>query len=195
MLPQAQSDKAVTEVLPPAETPARPVLDFITIGENNLFHPERKIPIEKTVQELPRPDLVLYGTIISDGSGMAFIENKRSPRITEGRGKRQTVIKKGDMVSGFVLKEILADRILLAQGDESMTVYLVEQSKRRGGESPAKAAPAPAAAGASPTVSAAAASQPHLNLKTNPPQYLPPSPAPALVSPESRRGRVYRGQQ
>ena len=111
-----------------APTPA----DFAVIGEMNLFHPERITPAEKKA-ELPKPELVLYATMVSDEAQFAFIEDKKNPGTTPGRGKRQTVIKKGDAISGFVVTEIAPDRIVLVRGDEQMTVRLSEGEKRKGG--------------------------------------------------------------
>lgn len=111
-------------------------LDYVIIGEANLFHPERKIPPEKKEEKaLPKPELVLYGTIIDDKLSIAYVEDKKNQKTTPGRGKRQTAAKKGDVFSGFILKEIEADKIVLTRGEESMTVFLTEAGKQRGGES------------------------------------------------------------
>jgi hypothetical protein len=40
-------------------------------------------------------------------------------------------VKQGDTVSGFVLKNIETDRIVLARGDEQVTVYLTDARKTR----------------------------------------------------------------
>jgi hypothetical protein len=192
VLPRGQSATDVRDVLPPAQAASPLVPDYATIGENNLFHPERRVPPEKKVrQPLPRPDLALYGTVIADGSSLAFIEDKKSPKTSAGRGKRQSVVRKGDVLSGFVLKEILADRILLSSGEESMTVYLLEAGKLREGDGhQAKTPPAGGAAG--PTPAAASASGPPANTTVRAyPQRVTGSPAPGLVSKETRRGRVY----
>lgn len=141
--------EAAGENAPPAPSP----LDYAAISDNNLFHPERRIPPEK--KELPRPELVLYGTVISDGMTIAYIEDKKSPKTTPGRGKRQTVVKKGDVLSGFTLKEIQVDRITLTRGEETMVVRLAETGKRRGDEGP-NAAKSPLAAVASPSAVASA---------------------------------------
>ncbi len=145
----------------PAQAPGPPALDFAMIGENNLFHPERRVPQEKKSQQpLPRPELVLYGTVVSDDASVAFVEDKKSPRTSAGRGKRQSVIKRGDTIGGFVLKEILTDRIVLSRGEESMTVHLIEAGKQREGgtQGPMKAAAAPPPGGmASPPPAAASA--------------------------------------
>jgi len=74
-----------------------PVTDDAVIREKNLFHPERKIPPEQQPEKVtPKPDAFLYGTLIADDASYAFIEDKKAPYSTPGRGKRQTILKKGD---------------------------------------------------------------------------------------------------
>ncbi|MEI6315578.1 MAG: hypothetical protein WCO89_11965, partial [Syntrophus sp. (in: bacteria)] len=81
-----------------------PFTDFAKIPDHNLFHPDRKIIADKI--PLPMPEIVLYGTLITDEVSVAYIEDKKAPQATPGRGKRQTAVKKGDSVSGFIVKEI-----------------------------------------------------------------------------------------
>lgn len=110
-----------------------PSASYTIIADNNLFHPERKIPIEKKTadqqQPLPRPDLVLYGTLISDTLRLAYLEDLKAPRNTPGRGRRQTTMKIGDTLSGFTLKEIETDKIVMTMGEEKMTVYVHDPLK------------------------------------------------------------------
>ena len=104
--------------------------DYMIIAEENLFHPERRIPPEKKAeQELPKPEFVLYGTLITDDLGVAYLEDLKAPRTTPGRGKRQVALKKGDAFSGFTLKEIEADKIVMARGDEKMTVHIIDPQR------------------------------------------------------------------
>jgi hypothetical protein len=105
--------------------------DYAMIGETNLFHPERRIPIDKKADEIPKPELVLYGTMVQGGVQLAFIEDKKNPKTTPGRGNRQTVIKKGETIGGFVVSEIGTDRITLMKGDEKMTVLLANGGEKR----------------------------------------------------------------
>lgn len=122
--------------------------DYLIISEQNIFHPERKVMSESAEKGLPPPELVLFGTIITDGFAAAYIEDKSSPYSTPGRGKRQRVLKKGNSISGFVLQEILKDRIILARGDEKLVVTLTPGEKKRAAEPlPAPAAVAAAKAG------------------------------------------------
>jgi hypothetical protein len=106
--------------------------DFSAVAENNIFHPERRIPPEKKQEiVLPKPELILFGTIIRDSGSVAFIEDKKSPKKTPGRGKRQVVIKKGDVFNGFVVTAIEPDRIRLVRGEENLVVRLMDAGKRR----------------------------------------------------------------
>jgi hypothetical protein len=132
VLPAGNPKIGLQQEIPAGDIQAPLLHDYAVIGENNLFHPERKII--KEVKPLPKPELILYGTIIGDGISTAFIEDKKSSKTTPGRGKRQTAVKKGDILSGFVLKEIKTDRIILSRGEEIMVVNLAETGKQRESE-------------------------------------------------------------
>lgn len=132
----------------PFQTPS--IAEYTLIAEQNPFHPDRKIPFDKAeAAPLPKPDFVLYGTMITDSVSIAYMEDLKAPYTTPGRGKRQTALKKGDTFSGFTLKEIEKDKIVMARGEETVVVYLADpsKSKTRGGASAptAQAQPAPAA--------------------------------------------------
>jgi hypothetical protein len=80
---------------------------------------------------LPKPEFVLYGTLITDDLRLAYMEDLKAPRNSPGRGKRQTALKKGDTLSGFTLKEIEADRIIMARGEESLTVKVLGDTAKK----------------------------------------------------------------
>jgi hypothetical protein len=115
--------------------------DYLIVAEQNLFHPERKIPPEKKEEQpLPKPEFVLYGTLITDDISIAYLEDKKSPRFTPGRGKRQTALKKGDTMSGYTLKEIDPDKIVMVRGEETITLKVMDpnvKKDREGGSTPA----------------------------------------------------------
>lgn len=117
--------------------------DYAIIAEQNVFHPERKIPVMKNDEKpiAQKPDIVLYGTMITDEISLAYIEDKRSPQSTPGRGKRQTVLKKGDTIDGYTLKAIEADKIVMAREDDAVMVYLNDPQKPKTRESLASAIP------------------------------------------------------
>ncbi|OPY02980.1 MAG: hypothetical protein A4E60_00651 [Syntrophorhabdus sp. PtaB.Bin047] len=108
--------------------------DYAVIGETNLFHPDRVIPVDRKA-EVPRPDVVLYGTMI-DTTRLAFIEDRKNPLTTPGRGKRQRVVKVGEEVGGYTVAEIGADRIVLVRGDDRVTVQLSPPDKRKTTDAP-----------------------------------------------------------
>jgi hypothetical protein len=123
--------------------------DYLLIAEENLFHPGRKIPPEKKAESppLPKPDLILYGTLITDDTSIAYLEDMKVPRNTPGRGKRQLIMRKGDILSGFTLREIEVDKIVMVRGEEIMTVLMHESRKSKNRETPVAAPvmqPAPA---------------------------------------------------
>jgi len=127
--PQAggQKEKAKIE-------PAVPPIDFMLIADQNLFNPERKIPVEKPVAPPPppRPELVLYGTLITGNTRVAYVDDLKAPPLTTpGRGKRMRVLTIGDKVGDFVLKEIDPDMIILVRGSEVMTVDLADPKGKR----------------------------------------------------------------
>lgn len=113
------------EIEVPAEKQIPSITEYTKVSEENLFHPERKIPVEKKEEKpLPKPEFVLYGTLITDTISLAYLEDLKVPRSTVGRGKRQISMKKGDTLSGFTLKEIEADKIVMVRGEEKMVVSL-----------------------------------------------------------------------
>jgi len=122
------------------------VLEYALIGENNLFHPERKIPAEKKEEEpLPKPEFVLYGTLITNDISLAYIEDMKAPRSSPGRGRRQTALRKGETLAGFTLKEIEHEMIVMVRGEENMTVPIDDPShpKERKGIETKAATPKP----------------------------------------------------
>jgi hypothetical protein len=104
------------------------IAEYSKISDENLFHPERKIPVEKKAdqqQPLQRPEFVLYGTLITDNTKLAFVEDLKAPRTSPGRGKRQTALKKGDTMSGYTVKEIDTDQIVMARGEDTIVVKVL----------------------------------------------------------------------
>ncbi|GAB4407163.1 MAG: hypothetical protein OHK0032_02420 [Thermodesulfovibrionales bacterium] len=121
-----------------------PPLEYTVIAEQNIFHPERKIPVGKK-DEKPeiKPEFVLYGTLITDNASLAFLEDTKSPYTSMGRGKRQRALRLGASLSGFTLKEIYHDRVVMVKGEERIEVRVLDSKKARASET---AAPKAAAA-------------------------------------------------
>ena len=133
------------------QTPS--IAEYMMIAEENLFHPERKIPVEKKEEQaLAKPEFVLYGTLITDGISLAYLEDLKAPYSTPGRGKRQTALRQGDTMSGFTLKEIEPGKIVMVRGEEKMMVYLNDSSHPKRKEVSAPVAPgAPRQSAPAPT--------------------------------------------
>ncbi len=164
------------EFTPPSQT------DYINIADDNLFHPERRIPPEKKVEiELPKPDFVLYGTMVTDDLKIAYLEDLKTPRSTPGRGKRQTAVKKDDIYSGFTLKEVEIDRIVMTRGEEHLIVNVMDKRKAKMREAAMASEQTPSQQ-AAPNISRRAAavqkaqeaSQPAASPKKDNPMPLPP---------------------
>jgi hypothetical protein len=129
------ADKKPGEAKKTAQDEKNPT-DYMIIAEQNLFHPDRKIPEQKTQKQavaLPKPDFVLDGTLITDDMKIAFMEDKKAPVSTPGRANRQTPLKIGNSLSGFTLMEIDKDKVVMQRGEEKMVVALEspEKSKTR----------------------------------------------------------------
>lgn len=114
-------------------------LEFNVIADNNIFHPERIIPVEKKAEvPLPKPQFVLYGTLITDDLSLAYMEDLKAPRSTPGRGKRITSLKKNAVMSGFTLKEVETDKVVMVHREEKIIVKITDpaHAKKRS-EAPA----------------------------------------------------------
>lgn len=123
ILPSQQKVNA-EDIIEEKEASSSPA-DYMVIAEQNPFHPERKIPIEKKAEQpIPKPEFVLYGTLITDDLSIAYMEDKKAPVSTPGRGNRQISLRPGQSLSGFTLKEIEAEKVVMVRGEETMTVYL-----------------------------------------------------------------------
>jgi len=105
-------------------------LDYVVIAEQNPFHPERKIPVKANgTQAVPKPDFVLYGTLISDALKLAFMDDLKSPQSTAGRGKRQHTVSLGKNLSGYTLTEVFTDRVVMVKGGERLEVAVKDPSR------------------------------------------------------------------
>ncbi len=133
-----QQKAAVVENMPTS-------LDFVMVTEKNLFHPERKMPLEKKAeQQIARPEIIFYGAIITSEKRIAYIEDKKNPYSTPGRGKRQTPVVQGAMIGGYKLTEVNPENIVLVRGDDKMVVNLRDEKDRKATETTATQRPAQA---------------------------------------------------
>ncbi len=116
----------------PAENQIPSITEYTKVSEENLFHPERKIPAEKKEEQpLPKPEFVLYGTLITDDMSLAYLEDLKAPRNTPGRGKRQIALKKGATMGGFTLREIEVDKVVMVRGEEKIVVPVNDPSRHK----------------------------------------------------------------
>ena len=147
----AQKKVAQQKEETPAVAQPPSAMEYTVIGEQNVFHPERKIPAEKKDEKpLPKPEFVLYGTLIASDASLAFMEDRKAPYTTSGRGKRQRTLRLGGTFSGYTLSQIYEDRVIMARGEDKIEVRVVDLSKTRAvtdatpGPSPAVGTPATA---------------------------------------------------
>jgi len=134
-LPRIVSKEGVPQEKPVQETAAPLPTDYAVISETNLFHPQRVIPIDAK-KELPKPELFLCGIIRYGSELVAFVEDKKNPTTSPGRGKRQTVLRKGTVYAGYSVTGINKDSIVLTRGEQNVSVYLMDSEKRGGKNAP-----------------------------------------------------------
>ncbi|KFZ44675.1 hypothetical protein DS62_07305 [Smithella sp. SC_K08D17] len=127
----ASEEKAATES-------TATYLDYAVITEKNLFHPKRIMISEKTEEQLAKPEIILYGTLITDDKRVAYIEDKKNPYSTPGRGTRQVAVNEGGMIAGYKLAKVNTDSIVLVHGEDKITITLNIQKERKSGEATAK---------------------------------------------------------
>jgi hypothetical protein len=145
IVPLQKKSAEEKETKPSAANTPSPA-DYVIIAEENLFHPERKIPPEKKEEKpLPKPEFVVYGTVISNDTRLAYLEDLKAPVNSSGRGKRQIALKTGDVLSGFTLKSVEADKIVMVRGEEKMVISVRNISRTKSAVTPAsqKVAAAP----------------------------------------------------
>lgn len=154
---------------------------YTAVVDENLFHPERRIPPEKKEdQPLPKPEFVLYGTMIADDISLAYLEDLKAPRSTPGRGKRQVALKKGDSMSGFILKEIETEKIVMFRGEERIVVSIHDPGKPKLRETSAPSVQS-ATRQSTPSASDKAASS---KIKSRPPAAQLPSSSQPATTPQ-----------
>jgi len=194
--------------------------NFLSIAENNIFHPERKeFPITAIAQPQPnvRPQITLYGVAITGDYQSASIAQTGKP-VPKG-GRETTTIKIGDRIGDYKLTKIMPDRIQLANGEDSFEVLLFDPKtpkKRMDVKTPGKpvavtsSLPGPAGGPASiatPGLTPALRPSPAETIRPFPPlpfsqpaeplrqpAIQPAVPLPALTQPSPDPG-LYRGRR
>ena len=130
------------------------VNSYVSIGQRNIFSPERRefssTPGGQS-KPTPRPQIILYGVVITPDYQSASVLNPGRPLY---KGERETkTIKVGDQMGGYKLAKILPDRITMEAKGDSFDVLLYDPRapKKRGETRIAEAKtvqPSPVAAGA-----------------------------------------------
>lgn len=169
----ANASAQIKEQSAEQKTAAPLMQEYAMIAEKNLFHPERIVPPLNKQDTMPRPEFVLYGTLIVDNVRIAYLSDKKSPRSTPGRGIRQTGLKLGETMSGYTLKEVSPSGAVMERGDDRIDLKVISPESKKEkraddmGMMPA-GAPAPGAQPAVPSAVMPRSLQP-----------LPVSPSPA----------------
>lgn len=112
--------------------------NYNVIGEKNLFRAERRewTPPPKSEQgqdnkdtpKPPPPQLTLYGTIVyGDDVRVAIIKGGGG---RGGAGEERMSYRLGDVISGYSIKDIKEDKVMLARGDDVMELKLREGKSR-----------------------------------------------------------------
>lgn len=125
------------EEIPMPSVPS--ITDHMVIVQQNLFHPERRVPTEAKAEDvpMPSPEFILYGTMVTKDVSLAYIADRNAPQT----GKRHLTLKKGDLLSGYMLTEIEDDRVVMEKGEEKLIVYLYDPQKMKTREAPSAQQP------------------------------------------------------
>jgi hypothetical protein len=121
--PEAKTDSLVTDGLrEPSSNQST-----LVIAEKNIFNPDRKefpqLPQEQ-VKPMVRPQVILYGVMITDDYQTASVVNPGRP-LHKGEREIKTV-KLGDQMGDYKLTKILPDRITLEAKEDSFEVLLFD---------------------------------------------------------------------
>lgn len=136
--PPPQAVPAVALFQPP------PSAEYLIVSDQNVFHPERKIPAEtKDTQLAAMPEFLLYGTLITDTTAIAFMEDRKAPRSSPGRGKRQQSLMLGKSLSGYTLAEVHHERVLMVRGEDRIEVKIAATRQSQGKPAQVTVAPVP----------------------------------------------------
>ena len=176
-VPGPKKQPAAAPAQKPEEVKTPSPADYVVIADQNLFHPERKIPVEKkdAAAPLPKPEFVLYGTLMTDDLHIAYMEDRKAPQNSPSRGKKQIPVKLGESLSGFALKEIDTNRVVMVRGEEKIDVYLNDATMPKTRDM----APAPTAAMTRPAPGAQAQAFPPNRAATSRQPVAPVSQTPA----------------
>lgn len=89
---------------------------YLIINEKDLFRPERKKADDNETAVIETPVPILAGIIINKNGGKTFFIDPVS--------KTTKVYKKNDIVSGYIVNEILGNKVLLTKGAEKLELKI-----------------------------------------------------------------------
>ncbi|MBF0606755.1 MAG: hypothetical protein HQL61_04265 [Magnetococcales bacterium] len=115
---------------------------YMLITDKNLFHQDRKLVLPvKTPPETqaPPPEFTVYGILMYPNATTVYVEDKKNPYSTQGRGTRQRRLHQGDTISGYTLQTITPEYVEFVSGEKTLRYMVVDHSKKkpRTGISPA----------------------------------------------------------
>ncbi|MFQ5850850.1 MAG: hypothetical protein ACE5JU_09710 [Candidatus Binatia bacterium] len=145
-LPKQSKEKAPLGIsVPKLEAVKTQLGDARSIMERNLFHPERRAANAEETENFSQrrqamEGLVLLGTVIDGSERYAILEiphdarpgtgkSKRQPGSKSGTGGELRRLKLGDMLEGYRLVEVHAQKVVLEK--DSHTVELMLDFSRR----------------------------------------------------------------
>ncbi len=112
----------------------QPREDYNVITDLNLFHPERKFIKEEESVDLKLKDsndFVLYGTMLTDEGGIAYIEEKRSGKKKKDGESEKKTVRTGDEINGYIVKSITLEEVELRRDDVIVIVSVNDPTKER----------------------------------------------------------------
>lgn len=121
--PEAKTESWATE----GRKEPSPHESILGIAEKNIFNPDRiefpLLPVEQA-KPLVRPQVILYGVMITEGYQTASVVNPGRP-LHKGEREIKT-LKLGDQMGDYKLTKILPDRISLEAKEDSFEVLLFD---------------------------------------------------------------------
>lgn len=168
--PQPRPTPEAQTAPPPAsggqEAGLKPKEAYQVVALKNPFRPSRT-DWGGTGKRVDRPKVFLYGVTLA-GEYKAALLATGPP----GKGRGARLYKLGDQVGGYTVKEVLADRVMLAMGEDTFPVLLHDAGK-------------PKSAAAAPPTAPATSPAPPMAVRA--PGVPPPSEVQPPVAPEDRR--------
>ncbi|MBF0317116.1 MAG: hypothetical protein HQL04_02995 [Nitrospirae bacterium] len=116
---------------------------YMLITDKNLFHQDRKLVLPvKAPPEVaaPPPEFTVYGILMYPNATTVYVEDKKNPYSTQGRGTRQRRLHQGDTISGYTLQTITPEYAEFVSGEKTLRFMVIDHKKKvRTGASPATA--------------------------------------------------------